>query len=109
MIARIWKGRTPAAKADEYVEVVKRTGVKGYRSTPGNRGVWLIRRVRGDVAEFQIFTLWDSFDSIRRFAGSQPEKAVYYPEDDQYLLEQTRQVDHFEVMVEETGPLTGAD
>lgn len=107
MIARIWKGRTPADRADEYVEIVTRTGIAAYRSTPGNRGAWLLRRIRGEVAEFQTLTLWDSFDAIRSFAGPEPEKAVYYPEDETYLLEKAPEVEHYEVLVEQTGPAPG--
>jgi len=38
MIARMWHGRTPAAKADAYVEYVKKTGIDAYASIAGNRG-----------------------------------------------------------------------
>jgi len=34
-----------------------------------------------------LFTLWDSMESVKRFAGEHPEKAKYYPEDDSFLLE----------------------
>ena len=97
MIARIWRGRVPAAKSDEYLEVVRRTGVSDLRATQGNKGVWLMRRTRGEVAEFELVSLWDSMEAIKRFAGPEPEKAVYYPEDDDFLLEKTPEVAHFEV------------
>ena len=38
MIARMWRGRTPAVKADEYVDYVQKTGVKAQTAIPGNRG-----------------------------------------------------------------------
>ena len=37
--------------------------------------------------EFVMFTLWDSMDAVKAFAGDRPEVAVYYPEDDRYLIE----------------------
>jgi hypothetical protein len=49
------------------------------------------------VAEFTTLTLWDSMDAIRRFAGDEPERARYYPEDPEYLLEMTPFVEHYEV------------
>ncbi len=39
MIARIWRGVTPARKADAYLTYLEATGLQEYRATPGNRGV----------------------------------------------------------------------
>lgn len=99
MIARIWRGRTPASKGDEYLEYVKQTGVDQLRSTEGNRGVYVFQRVEGDVAEIIVLSLWDSDDAINRFAGLDREKAVYYPKDTEYLLELEPHVTHYEVSV----------
>lgn len=97
MIARIWRGRTAASRSDEYVSFLERTGLRDYRETEGNRGVLLLRRVSDGEAEFTTLTLWDSMDAIRRFAGDEPERARYYPEDPEYLLEMTPFVEHYEV------------
>ena len=97
MIARIWRGRTPADKADAYLSFLERTGLAEYRATEGNRGVLALRRVQDDVAEFTLITLWESMDAIRRFAGDDPDVAKYYSEDPQYLLELTPKVEHHEV------------
>ena len=97
MIARIWRGRTAASRSDEYVSFLERTGLRDYRETEGNRGVLLLRRVSDGEAEFTTLTLWDSMDAIRRFAGDEPERARYYPEDPDYLLEMTPLVEHYEV------------
>lgn len=98
MIARTWQGRVPASKADEYYEFLKRTGLPDYQATPGNRGVLVQRRIHGDTAQFVLTTLWDSIESIKRFAGEQYEEARYYPEDDDYLLDRERYVTHAEVL-----------
>jgi hypothetical protein len=45
-------------------------------------------------------TLWDSVESIKRFAGEDIHKARYYPEDKDYLLEMEPHVTHYEVFVE---------
>jgi len=60
--------------------------------------VWVLRRIREDRAEFTLITLWDSMEAVRRFAGDDPETAVYYPEDDDYLLWREPKVDHYEVV-----------
>jgi heme-degrading monooxygenase HmoA len=96
MIARIWHGITPASKADEYVEFLQQSGIRDYQATQGNRGVHLLRRIEGDQAHFLILTFWDSVESIKRFAGEDYEKARYYPEDEEYLLEFEETVIHFE-------------
>lgn len=98
MIARIWHGRTPADKADDYLAYVKRTGIDAYRSVEGNRGQYILRKIEGDVAEFTVLSLWESMDAIRAFAGPEPEKPVYYPEDEAYLLELEDKVDHHDVV-----------
>ena len=98
MIARIWRGRTPAAKADAYHAYLRATGLKEYAETPGNLGVYALRRIEGDVAEFLLLTLWESREAVRAFAGDDPERPVYYPEDDEYLLEREPTVSHFEVL-----------
>ncbi len=99
MIARTWHGRVPAAKADAYYEYLKATGLADYQVTPGNRGVVVQRRVEGDVARFILITFWDSVDSIKQFAGEQYDRARYYPDDDEYLLERETCVTHADVLL----------
>ncbi len=101
MIARIWRGRTKAEHAREYTEYMRRTGVTAQRGVPGNRGSLILRRVDGDEAEFLVFSLWESIDAIRAFAGDEAERAVYFPEDERFLLELEPNVHHFEVAVGE--------
>lgn len=98
MIARVWTGAVPEAKGDRYLDYLNRTGVKGCRSTPGNRGVYVLRRDRDGRAEFTFVSLWESRRSIEAFAGPDIGKAVYYPEDREFLLEMSPGVEHFEVV-----------
>jgi hypothetical protein len=50
-----------------------------------------------------VFTSrWDSWDAVSAFAGPEPTKAVYYPEDRAFLLSLEPNVEHFEVAVDET-------
>ena len=99
MIARTWHGRVPASKADAYYEYLLRTGLPDYQATPGNRGVLVQLRVDGDEAHFTLTTLWDSLNAIKRFAGEAFDRARYYPEDDEYLLEREPTVTHGEVLM----------
>lgn len=99
MIARTWHGQVPATKAEAYYDFLLRTGLADYRATPGNRGVLVQRRLDGDVAHFVLTTLWDSVESIKKFAGEDYGRARYYPEDDDYLLDREPYVIHTEVLL----------
>jgi heme-degrading monooxygenase HmoA len=99
MIARIWHGMTDASKADDYLDYMNKTGIPGYRAIQGNLGGYVLRRIEGDLAHFLLLTLWESEDAIKRFAGPSMEKARYYPEDEQFLLELEPIVKHYEVVV----------
>lgn len=97
MIARIWRGITLAEKADAYVNYLNETGLKDYANTPGNQGVTVLRRLQGEHCEIVLISLWESMAAVRAFAGENPERSVYYPEDEQYLLEMEPLVRHYEV------------
>lgn len=103
MLARIWHGITPISKADEYGEFLNRTGVTDYQATEGNLGVRVLRRIEDEQAHFLIITFWDSIEAIKRFAGGDFEKARYYPEDKDYLLEFEEKVTHYEVIFSADG------
>jgi heme-degrading monooxygenase HmoA len=96
IITRVWHGRTRAEYADEYLEFLKATAVDDYRSVEGNLSVEFWRRVESDVCHFWTVTKWDSFESIKKFAGEEFERAKYYPEDSRYLLEFEPNVQHYE-------------
>ena len=98
MIARTWHGVVPADKGDAYFEYLKKTGLRDSRATSGNNGIQILRRVIGDKVHFIFITFWDSYESIKRFAGDHHEKARYYPEDKDYLLDLEPLVDHYEVL-----------
>lgn len=97
MIARIWRGAVRAEDAAAYAAYVQRTGIEGYQGTPGNRGAWLLRRIEGDRAEFITVSFWESREAIEAFAGPDIDTAVFYPDDDQFLIERDLTVNHYEV------------
>lgn len=71
------------------------------RSTPGNRGAYVLSRCVGDRTEFMTVLLWDSHDAVKAFAGQEVTQARFFPEDDRFLAERELEVRHFEVV---TGP-----
>lgn len=96
MIARMWRGLVRTEKLAEYVDIVERTGMSGYRSTPGNAAAQLLTRDLGS-GRTELITLswWADLDQIRAFAGDDIDAAKYYPEDDEYLLERESIVAHY--------------
>ena len=58
----------------------------------------MLRRDDGDRTEFITYSMWDSVDAIRGFAGEDIEAAVHYPEDERYLIEQDDRVWHYEIV-----------
>ena len=100
MIVRIWHGVTDAAKSEEYIDYLGATGVPDYRSTGGNLGVYVLRRIEGARAHFLTVSFWESLEAIEAFAGSDPERARYYALDEEYLLDFEPTVEHYDVAIE---------
>jgi heme-degrading monooxygenase HmoA len=100
MIARIWRGVVRDSDADEYGRYIEATGFAAYATTPGNRGSWMLRRDDGDRTEFITFSLWESVDAVKAFAGEDYEAAVYYPDDERFLIEREDTVKHYDVAAE---------
>jgi heme-degrading monooxygenase HmoA len=107
MIARTWQGSTNAEDGEAYLEYLRRTGFPEYQATQGNVGVLGLRRVVDGRAEFLLISLWDSEDAIRRFAGDDIEKAVFYPEDERFLIEKDEHVRHYEVVFDSASVAQG--
>ena len=98
MLARTWHGAVPAEKADAYYHFLLRTAVPDYRGTAGNAGVFILRREEEGLAHFLLVTLWESWEAVGRFAGPIVERAHYYPEDPDFLVELEPLVTHYEVL-----------
>ena len=99
MVARTWRGVVRTDDAEEYARYIAETGFAAYAATPGNRGAWMLRRDDGaGRTEFITFSLWDSYEAIRGFAGDDIEAAVLYPEDERFLIEGGDEVRHYDVV-----------
>ena len=61
----------------------------------------LVRRHDGR-ADFTLISYWESMEHVKAFAGDDPEVAVFYPEDDDFLIDRETTVTHHEVV--EPGP-----
>lgn len=98
MIARMWRGWVRTEDRAAYVEYIESTGMAAYRRTPGNRGAHMLTRDLGDGrTEIVTLSFWDDEEVIRGFAGDEIGRAVFYPEDDRFLVDREVTVTHFTV------------
>ena len=98
MIARMWRGWVRTEDRDAYVAYIEDTGMAEYRRTPGNIAAHMLTRdLDGGRTEIVTLSFWESRDVIRGFAGDDISWAVFYPEDDRYLVDRETTVTHYEV------------
>ena len=98
-IARVWHGRTPQAKAEEYLQYLTAQGIKKIEALPGNRGAQIFRRTENGITDFTVISYWESREAIKQWAGNDIEKTRYLDKDKEYLLELEPTVKHFEVVL----------
>ena len=98
MIVRTWRGAVRPADEERYLRHQDETGVGEYRATPGNLGALVLRRERDGLVEVTTVSFWESMDAVRAFAGPEPERAKFYPGDDDLLAQKDAHADHYEVV-----------
>lgn len=84
-IARIWRGRTAAAKADEYAEYLYEHGIRPLEEKA--LGVQLFREDRDGESEFVTISYWESVEAMSRFAGKNPRRIHHLERDPEFLIE----------------------
>ena len=100
MIARIWKGRTKIEHEEVYTEFMKVRAIPDYKKTEGFVKLTFLKRTDSKFAYFNLITYWTEIAVIKNFAGVDFEKAKYYKEDENYLIDFPEKVTHFEVFAE---------
>lgn len=98
MIARVWRGYTTAAHADDYESMLKPELLPGLSGKKGFRGSYLLRRSSGEEVEFITIILWDSLDDVRAVAGEDYERAVIPEERRKHLSRYDATAAHYEVV-----------
>jgi hypothetical protein len=84
-VARIWRGRTRRAVADEYEVYNYEVGIKPLIEKA--LGVQTFREDRGDETEFMTISYWESVEAMARFTGSDPTKIHHLDRDGEFLIE----------------------
>jgi heme-degrading monooxygenase HmoA len=76
---RLWHGKVAIEKAEEYEKFMISKAAPDYGSADGLLKLYQ-RQNENTIAHFLLVTIWDSMESVKKFAGEHPEKAKYYPE-----------------------------
>jgi hypothetical protein len=84
-IARIWRGRTTAARADEYARYLHEHGIRPLEEKA--LGVQMLREDRATESEFVTISYWESVEAMSRFAGSDPRRIHHLERDPEFLIE----------------------
>ena len=95
-IARIWRGRTTAAKANEYAQYLYEHGIKPLAEKA--LGVQLFREDCAGESEFVTISYWESVEAMSRFAGDDPRRIHHLERDAEFLIELPSGVQILEIM-----------
>jgi hypothetical protein len=84
-IARIWRGRTPRHRADEYARYLYEHGIRPLEDKA--LGVQLFREDRETESEFITVSYWESVPAMSRFTGDDPRRIHHLERDAEFLIE----------------------
>ena len=84
-IARIWRGRTTAARADGYAQYLHEHGIRPLADKA--LGVQMLREDRAGETEFVTISYWESVEAMSRFAGKDPRRIHHLERDAEFLIE----------------------
>jgi hypothetical protein len=96
-IARIWRGRTTKARADEYEKYLLENGVPPLVEKA--LGVQQFRDDRGEEVEFMTISYWESIEAMARFTGKDPTDIHHLPRDPEFLIELPKSVQIMNILV----------
>ncbi len=97
MIARHWRGWTEVRDADEYESLLREKVLPTLRGIEGYRGGYILRSNGPKEVEFVVINLFDSLDSVKRFAGPDYSVPVFEPEARRLLRRVEPIAMHYEV------------
>ena len=84
-IARIWRGRVKAERADEYASYLYEVGIRPLEEKA--LAVQQLREDREGESEFITISYWESIEAMSRFAGKDPTRIHNLPRDPEFLIE----------------------
>lgn len=97
-VARMWRGRVPRARADEYQKYLEEAGITKLRAIKDNLGVDVFRRDEGEATEFVVISYWPNRDAIHAYAGADIEKVHELPRDKEFLIDAPGTLTHYDIV-----------
>lgn len=98
MIARHWHAQVPKRDAKNYERLMVKIAIPYYEAVEGVIDYCFLKSVEGEEIHFDLFTYWEDYDAIKKFAGEDDiHKAKYFSEDKTYLFDFEPTVKHYEV------------
>jgi hypothetical protein len=106
LIGRVWRGRTRAQHAEDYLRYNFREGTGKILDKPGCRGVQFFRRIDGGTAEFTTISYWDAVGAMRAMHGDHgdPMRVAPLRRDPEFLLELPEYVELIELHANSWAP-----
>ena len=106
-IARIWRGRTTSARADEYQRYLLDVGFPPL--VENALAAEMFREDREGESEFITISYWESVDAMSRFAGDDPRKIHHLPRDEELLIELPEAVQVLNIVASERSTISPAE
>ena len=94
-IARIWRGRTTKARADEYAAYLYEHGIRPLEEKA--LAVQQLREDRANETEFVTISYWENVAAMSRFAGPDPRRIHQLERDAEFLIELPNSVQVMEI------------
>ena len=89
-VARIWRGRVPAERADEYAAYLAEAGLKALAQAA--IGVEQFQEAHGDIVEFVTISYWESVEAMTRYTHGEPTAIKHLARDADFLTEMPERV-----------------
>ncbi len=103
MIARHWRGWTGVQDADAYESLLKDKVLPGLKNIEGYKGGYVFRNDGPQEVEFVVVNLFDSLESVKRFAGPSYRIPVFEPEARRLLRRIEPVAAHYDVRANTVG------
>jgi hypothetical protein len=91
--ARIWRGRTTRARADEYAAYLYEEGIK-----PLHQAALRVQLFRD--TEFVVISYWESVEAMARYAGPEYRKVHPLPRDAELLIELPKTIQVMKILAD---------
>jgi hypothetical protein len=95
-VARIWRGRVPRARADEYARYSLRAGIEPLADKA--LGVHMLREDSATETEFMTISWWASVEAMTSFAGDDPRRIHHLARDPEFLIEMPDRVQILDIV-----------